>query len=66
MFTIAGCAISWKAILQNTIALSTTETEYITIIEACKEDMWLRGLVKSVKTYRYLQFIRIKYYFSNK
>ncbi|KAG8496281.1 hypothetical protein CXB51_009219 [Gossypium anomalum] len=37
VFTIGGCTISWKATLQNTITLSTTEAEYIAIIEACKE-----------------------------
>ncbi|KAI3790253.1 hypothetical protein L2E82_03169 [Cichorium intybus] len=29
VFTIGGCAVSWKASLQTTIALSTTEAEYI-------------------------------------
>ena len=37
VFTIGGCAINWKATLQTTIALSTTEAEYMTITEACKE-----------------------------
>ncbi|KAG8480905.1 hypothetical protein CXB51_025479 [Gossypium anomalum] len=36
-FTIGGCAISWKATLQTTVALSTTEAEYMAITEACKE-----------------------------
>ncbi|KAG8491630.1 hypothetical protein CXB51_014990 [Gossypium anomalum] len=44
VFTIGGCAISWKATLQTTIALSTTETEYMTITEACKEAIWFKGL----------------------
>ncbi|KAG8473150.1 hypothetical protein CXB51_035082 [Gossypium anomalum] len=42
--TIGGCAISWKATLQTTVALSTTEAEYMTITEACKEAIWLKGL----------------------
>jgi len=37
VFTIGGCAISWKAILQSTIALSTTKVEYMAIIEIIKE-----------------------------
>ncbi|KAG8497106.1 hypothetical protein CXB51_008302 [Gossypium anomalum] len=37
VFTIGGCAISWKATLQTTVALSTTEAEYMAITEACKE-----------------------------
>ncbi|KAG8484888.1 hypothetical protein CXB51_021392 [Gossypium anomalum] len=44
VFTIGGCAISWKATLQTTVALSTTEAEYIAITEACKEAIWLKGL----------------------
>ncbi|KAG8481466.1 hypothetical protein CXB51_026218 [Gossypium anomalum] len=44
VFTIGGCAISWKAALQTTATLSTTEAEYIVITEACKEAIWLKGL----------------------
>ncbi|KAG8474542.1 hypothetical protein CXB51_031315 [Gossypium anomalum] len=44
VFTIGGCAISWKATLQTTVALSTTEAEYIAITEDCKEAIWLKGL----------------------
>ena len=45
MFTIGGCAISWKATLQPTVALSTIEVEYMAVTEACKEALWLKGLV---------------------
>ncbi|KAG8496528.1 hypothetical protein CXB51_007650 [Gossypium anomalum] len=44
VFTIEGCAISWKATLQTTVILSTTEAEYMAITEACKEAIWLKGL----------------------
>ncbi|KAG8496862.1 hypothetical protein CXB51_008020 [Gossypium anomalum] len=44
VFTIGGCAISWKATLQTTVALSTTEAEYMAITEAYKEAIWLKGL----------------------
>ncbi|KAG8481971.1 hypothetical protein CXB51_026890 [Gossypium anomalum] len=44
VFTIRGCAISWKATLQITVALSTTEVKYMAITEACKEAIWLKGL----------------------
>jgi len=30
------------------VALSTTETEYITVTEAIKESLWLRGLVSEL------------------
>ncbi|RDY11246.1 hypothetical protein CR513_04122, partial [Mucuna pruriens] len=36
--------VSWKAPLQHVVALSTTESEYIGIIEIVKEAQWLRGL----------------------
>ncbi|KAG8500185.1 hypothetical protein CXB51_004397 [Gossypium anomalum] len=44
VFTIGGCAISWKATLQTTVTLSTIEAEYMAITEACKEAIWLKGL----------------------
>jgi len=37
-------AVSWRATLQSVVALSTTEAEYMTICEACKELIWLKGL----------------------
>ena len=37
VFTIGGYAISWKATLQSTVTLSTTETEYMVVTKACKE-----------------------------
>ena len=43
VFTIGGCAISWKATLQSTVALSTIEAEYMAVIKACKEALWLKG-----------------------
>ena len=43
VFTIRGCAINWEATLQNIVVLSNTKVEYMTIIEACKEVIWLRG-----------------------
>ncbi|CAN1802350.1 Retrovirus-related Pol polyprotein from transposon TNT 1-94 [Linum perenne] len=44
VFTIGGCAVSWKASLQSSPALSTTEAEYMAVCEACKEAVWLKGL----------------------
>ncbi|GKV37057.1 hypothetical protein SLEP1_g45126 [Rubroshorea leprosula] len=48
VFTLLGCAISWKATLQSTVALSTTEVEYMAITEAIKEALWLKGLVSDL------------------
>ncbi|PHT27902.1 hypothetical protein CQW23_32497 [Capsicum baccatum] len=43
-FTIGGFSMSLKATLRTTVALSTTEVEYIAITEAFKEAIWLKGL----------------------
>ena len=48
MFTIGGGDVTWKATLQPTIALSTTEAEFMAITEAIKESIWLRGLVSEL------------------
>eukprot|EP00253_Pinus_taeda_P034137 PITA_34137 len=45
VFTLAGAAISWMSKLQNIVALSTTEAEYIDASHACKEAVWLKGLL---------------------
>jgi hypothetical protein len=45
VFTLSGSAISWKATLQATVALSTTEAEYMAIAEAVKEALWMRGIL---------------------
>ena len=44
VFTIGSCAVSWKATLQPIVAMSTTEAEYMAIVEAYKESIWLKGL----------------------
>ena len=48
MFKLAGGAISWKATLQSTVALSTTKVEYMVVAEAIKEALWLKGLVSNM------------------
>ena len=48
VFTLGGCAISWKSTLQSTIALSSTEAEYTTIMEAIREAIWLKAFLGEV------------------
>ncbi|GKE55157.1 transposable element, partial [Tanacetum coccineum] len=45
VFTLGGCAISWKATLQSTVALSTTEAKYMAMAEGIKEAIWFIDLV---------------------
>jgi hypothetical protein len=45
VFTLAGGAISWSSKKQATIALSTTEAEYIALTQAAKESIWIQGLL---------------------
>ncbi|KAK4400105.1 Retrovirus-related Pol polyprotein from transposon TNT 1-94 [Sesamum angolense] len=48
VFTLCGACISWKSQLQNIVALSTTEAEYIALTEAFKEALWLECLLKEI------------------
>eukprot|EP00253_Pinus_taeda_P008986 PITA_08986 len=48
VFTLVGGAISWMSKLQETIALSTTEAEYIDALDAIKEAIWLKGLLDEI------------------
>ncbi|GBP75030.1 Retrovirus-related Pol polyprotein from transposon TNT 1-94 [Eumeta japonica] len=46
-FTLSGCVISWETRKQKTVALSSSEAEYMAITEACKEAVYLRNLQMS-------------------
>ena len=47
VFTVIECVISWKAELQDTVALLMTEAEYMAAVEASKENLSLKGLVET-------------------
>ncbi|XP_031265285.1 secreted RxLR effector protein 161-like [Pistacia vera] len=48
-FTLGGNCISWKSQLQLTVALSTTEAEYVTVADIFKEAIWLKGILSEAK-----------------
>eukprot|EP00253_Pinus_taeda_P029101 PITA_29101 len=48
VFTLTGGAISSMSKLQETVALSTTEVEYIATSYASKEAIWLKGLLDGI------------------
>ena len=41
--------VSWRSILQSTVALFTIEAEYMAMIEAMKEAIWLQGLLDDLR-----------------
>jgi transposase InsO family protein len=45
LFMLNGGLICWSSRKQTTVALSTAEAEYYALCEACKEALWLRGLL---------------------
>ena len=45
IFYLSGGAISWSSKHQATVALSSTEAEYMALIQATKEAIWLRSLL---------------------
>ncbi len=49
MFLLANRApISWRSILQKSVALSSCESEYIALKEATKEAIFLKDLLKEL------------------
>ena len=48
MFTLVRGEISWMSKLQEIVSLSTTEAEYIVASDACKEAIWLKGLLDEI------------------
>ena len=39
---MGGAAVSWRSINQSCIAYSTMEAEYVAVLKATKEAVWLR------------------------
>ena len=46
---LAGATVSWHARKQHSTALSSVESEYISLTETAKEVVWLRGLMKELQ-----------------
>ena len=61
VFTFCGAAISWSSKLQPTVAVSTTEAEYMAAAQAVKEALWLRKLIMEFE----LQFGTMRIYSDN-
>ncbi|XP_031275094.1 secreted RxLR effector protein 161-like [Pistacia vera] len=48
-FTLTENCVSWKSQLQQLVALSTTEAEYVAVTNIFKEALWLQGILKEAK-----------------
>jgi hypothetical protein len=48
LITFAEGAVSWQSKLQKCVALSTTEAEFITATEACKELLWMKKFLQEL------------------
>ncbi|MCO5574355.1 hypothetical protein L7F22_028138 [Adiantum nelumboides] len=48
VFVLAGGAISWQSRKQSTVALSSTEAEYVAAAMAAKEGIWLQRLLEEL------------------
>ena len=47
-FTIGGTQISWIQKLQNIVALSTTEAQYVAATQASKEMIWMQRFIEEL------------------
>ncbi|KAH9722963.1 Integrase catalytic domain-containing protein [Citrus sinensis] len=48
VFTLAGATVSWVLKPQTIVALSTIEAEYMAVIQACKEAIWIQRLLEEL------------------
>ena len=48
LLTIAGGAVSWQSKLQQCVALSTIEGEYIVITKGYKETLWMKNFLQEL------------------
>ena len=48
VFVLNGGAVSWRSSKQETVADSTTESEYIAASEAAKEAVWIKNFINGL------------------
>lgn len=49
VFILSGAAISWKSKKQRSVAISSTESEYVVLSETSREALYLRNLMQELK-----------------
>lgn len=57
-FVLKGAAIGWNSKKQSTVALSSTEAEYMALTQAVKESIWLQGILGDLGARRHLDEMR--------
>ncbi|KAD2158584.1 hypothetical protein E3N88_41723 [Mikania micrantha] len=63
VFTVGNTAVSWMSRLQKSVALSTTEAEYMAVAEASKELVSAVNLAKNPVYHAKTKHIGMKYHF---
>jgi hypothetical protein len=48
LFKYGECSVSWNSSKQKTVALSSTEAEYVALTNAIKEGVWLKQLLSEL------------------
>ncbi len=48
IFILSGCTISWRSMKQRTVAISSTEAEYIAMSDATQEALWLKTILSEL------------------
>ena len=57
-FILNGAAICWTSKKQSTVALSSTEAEYMALTQATKESLWLQALMMDIGARGHLEEVR--------
>jgi hypothetical protein len=65
LFLLGGGPITWTSVKQRSVAMSTTESEYMALSEACKQGYWIRALLGELNRYQYLPESRATPIFSD-
>jgi hypothetical protein len=48
-FFLGECLVSWSSRKQSSISLSTTEAEYIVVVECCTQILWMLQTLEDIK-----------------
>ena len=48
VMTYVGGAVSWQTRLQKFMALSTTDAEYMAVVEVGKEVIWMKNIIREL------------------